>query len=162
MDAYGAGSEHGDRLLAQRSLTWKLACSAWVLLVAVGFVMFSILGWAWGAVLSRSKRMWLWTLMWGVLYAVAVLAIDVGDDGDIGVVLFIAVWMGSIGHAAYLGRGVLRTRAMALATDQGWRESTAGTTVPTPTGMSTIPMPDGVARMPRDLRDSDPGVPPRA
>lgn len=37
--------EHGERLLAQRPLGWKLAVSVWVLVVGLGFVFFSLL---WG------------------------------------------------------------------------------------------------------------------
>lgn len=157
----GTDIVHGERLLAQRSLGWKLACSAWVLMVGVGFVMFSVLGWVLGAVLSRSKKMWLFTVMWGALYAVAAFAMERWTDtSDLGILIFIAIWIGSIGHAAYLSRGVLRARAVALATDQGWREATGETSSPQPPpappqpDLPTIPLPDGVSPRRRDLRDS--------
>ena len=81
----------GERLLAQRSLGWKLACSVWVLIVGVGFVFFSVLGWAIGAALSGSRRMWNFTGMWFALYIVAIVAIKSrSDDSDAGVVVELA------------------------------------------------------------------------
>lgn len=152
------GVVHGERLLAQRSLAWKLATSSWVLLVAAGFVMFSVLGWALGAALSRSRKMWLWTLLWGVLYAAAAVAMELeGAAEDLGVLFFILVWVTSIAHAAYLARGVLRTRAVALAGDRGWEPAAAPTAPPS---MPTIPLPDGVPQLRDDLRDSGPLRPP--
>ncbi|MFK5583236.1 MULTISPECIES: hypothetical protein [unclassified Serinicoccus] len=163
MDQDVRGAEQGDRLLAQRSLFWKLACSVWVLLVAVGFVMFSVLGWALGAVLSRSKKMWWWTLVWGVLYVIAAVAMGFeGDASDADFIVFLTIWVGSTGHAAYLARGVLRTRAVALAKDQAWRTPTAGSPGPGSASMPTIPLPDGVPRLRGDLRDSSPPPPPGA
>lgn len=158
----GTDIVHGERLLAQRSLGWKLACSAWVLMVGVGFVMFSVLGWVLGAVLSRSKKMWLFTVMWGGLYAVAAFAMERWTDtSDLGFLVFIAIWIGSVAHAAYLARGVLRARAVAQARDRGWRAtpdpiSSAPQPPPAPPqpDMPTIPLPDGVSPRRRDLRDS--------
>ena len=158
----GSDIVHGERLLAQRPLGWKLACSVWVLVVGVGFVFFSVLGWALGAVVSRSRRMWSLTLMWFALYIVAIVAIESrSDDSDAGVVVFIAIWIGSVAHAAYLSRGVLRSRAVAQAKTAGWRESPDPTpsvphTPPAPPqpDMPTIPLPDGVSPQRRDLRDS--------
>lgn len=152
----------GERLLAQRSLGWKLACSLWVLVVGVGFVFFSVLGWALGAVVSRSRRMWSLTLLWFALYIVAIVAIESrSDDSDAGVVVFIAIWMGSVAHAAYLSRGVLRSRTVAQARAAGWRGSpepaaSVPQTPPAPPqpDLPTIPLPDGVSAQRRDLRDS--------
>ncbi|QFG68519.1 hypothetical protein [Ornithinimicrobium pratense] len=155
----GTDIVHGERLLAQRSVGWKLVCSAWVLMVGVGFVFFSVLGWIWGAMLSRSRTMWHFTLMWGVLYGFAAYAMERLNDGtDLGVVIFLVIWMGSIAHAAYLSRGVLRARAVALAKDQGWRATAAQTAAPVPPPppqpqMPTIPLPDGVRSQREDLRD---------
>lgn len=154
----GTDIVHGERLLAQRSLGWKLVCSSWLLMVAVGFVMFSVLGWALGAVLSRSRRMWIYTGAWFALYVLAMVAMELWNDtSDVGVVLFIAIWIGSIAHAAYLSRGVLRARAVALAKDHGWQatEVAALPAQPAPPQpeMPTIPLPDGVSRQGRDLRD---------
>lgn len=161
MDHDAAGIEQGERLLAQQSLWWKCVCSAWVLLVAVGFVMFSVLGWAWGALLSRSRRMWLWTLMWGVLYGVAALAMELdGAFEDAGVIVFLVIWVGSIAHAASLSRGVLRARAVALARDRGWRDVPDGPPAqPSGPTMPTIPLPDGVRHLSDDLRDAGPSNP---
>ncbi|WP_131104704.1 hypothetical protein [Ornithinimicrobium sufpigmenti] len=153
----------GERLLAQRSVLWKLLCSSWVLLVGVGFVLLSTLGWVLGAVLSRSKKMWVFTVMWGVLYGFATYAMEYLNDGtDLGVVIFLVIWVGSIAHAAYLSRSVLRARAVALSRDQGWRNAAAETaetsrpaTPPAPPQpeMPTIPLPDGVSPQRRNLRD---------
>src|SRR5699024_12089264 len=99
------------RVLAQRYVGWKLACSVWVLIVGVGFVFFSVLGWAIGAALSGSRRMWNFTGMWFALYIVAIVAIENwSDDSDLGVVVFIAIWIGSGGIASLLSRSALPSR----------------------------------------------------
>jgi thiol:disulfide interchange protein len=162
----GTDIAQGERLLAQRSGGWKLACSIWVLMVGVGFVFFSVLGWIVGSLLSRSRKMWIYTVVWGALFAFALLAMERWDDtdSDLGVVIFIAIWMGSVAHAAYLSRGVLRARAVAQAKDQGWQPSyeltsSQAATPATPPAppqpdMPTIPLPDGVSPQQRGLRDS--------
>lgn len=158
----GTDIVQGERLLAQRSFGWKLACSVWVLIVGVGFVFFSVLGWAIGAALSGSRRMWNFTGMWFALYIVAIVAIqNWSDDSDFGVVVFIAIWIGSVAHAAYLSRSVLRARAVAQARRSGWRATPDQTAsgpemppAPPQPDMPTIPLPDGVSPQRRDLRDS--------
>lgn len=155
----GTDIVQGERLLARRSLGWKLACSTWVLIVGLGFVFFSVLGWALGAVLSRTRTMWIYTGIWFALYLLALFAMEPwADDSDLGILIFIAIWIGSVAHAAYLSRGVLRARAVALAKDQGWRATQQQTppapqTPPQPE-MPTIPLPDGVRSQRRDVRDS--------
>lgn len=158
----GTDIAHGERLLAQRSTGWKLACSLWVVIVGLGFVIFSVLGWAVGAVLSRSKKMWALTLMWLVLYGFAIFAMERwnNDNTDAGVWVFIAIWISSVAHAAYLSRGVLRARAVAVARDRGWQVGPADAgqpeqpPAPPQPDMPTIPMPEGVSRQRGDLRDS--------
>ena len=154
----GTDIVHGERLLAQRSLGWKLACSLWVLVVGFGFVLLSVLGWAAGAVLSRSRKMWVWTGVWFALYLVAMAAMEQLPQNP-GVLIFVIIWIGSVAHAAYLSRGVLRARAVALARDQGWRAipepaQTNRPPQPPQPDMPTIPLPDGVRRQRGDLRDS--------
>lgn len=155
----------GERLLAQRSLGWKLACSAWVLLVALGFGLLSVGGWAIGAALARSRRMWVVTGVWWTLYMLGVYAMENWTDGtDLGYVVFIAVWVGGVAHAAYLSRGVLRARAVAQARRAGTGlapephtsappSSTPHPAAPQQPDLPTIPLPDGVAPQRRDLRD---------
>lgn len=152
-------SMEADRLLAQRSTGWKVGTSVWVALVGLGFVFFSVLGWITGAVLSRAKQMWAWTAMWMVLYAVA---IAVPTEESWGLAIFILVWLGSTAHAAYLARGVLRTRVLALARDASWRQP--GTSVSPPTfsphepPMAQIPLP-GVRPQPHNTQDEAPPLP---
>lgn len=149
--------EHGERLLAQRPLGWKLAISTWVLLVGVGFVFFSLLGWALGAVLSRSRRMWMWTLLWAVVYGVALFISLPDDRSDAELWVFIAAWIGSTAHAAALARGVLRSRAVALAKDAAWQPGAPAQ--PAQPVMPTIPMPDGMPQHRGDVRDTAPPIP---
>jgi hypothetical protein len=155
-DLDGTGIVEGERLLAQRPVGWKLACSLWVVVVGIGFVMFSVLGWALGAVLSRSRKMWVWTLVWAVLYGFAGFAMERMNEGsDVGVTIFIGIWVASIAHAAYLSRGVLRARAVALARDRDWRAAavTPPAQQPPQPDLPTIPLPEGVSRQRGDLRD---------
>lgn len=157
--------EHGDRLLAQRPLWWKLLNSIWILVVPAGFVFFSVLGWALGAVLARKKDMWLLTLGWGVAYAAALTFFGlIKDRSDMSIVPFLIAWIGSTVHAVYLGREVLRWRAVALEKDAGWRSQGALPHTPPPPPppqgfMPTIPMPDGVPQHRGNVTDSAPPIP---
>lgn len=158
----GTDIAHGERLLAQRSGVWKLAVSLWVVVVGAGFVFFSVFGWALGALIARSRRMWGLTGLWFALYVVAIVAIETWSDGtDLGVLVFIVIWISSVAHAAYLSRAVLRARAVASARAAGWRPPERPATgtpqappAPPQPEMPTIPLPDGVAPQRRDLRDS--------
>lgn len=149
--------EHGERLLAQRPLGWKLAVSVWVLVVGLGFVFFSLLGWALGAALSRSRRMWIWTLVWGVIYALALFIALPDDRSDAQLWAFIVAWVAGTAHAAALARGVLRSRAVALAKDAGWQP--VAPAQPAQPFMPTIPMPDGVPQHRGNVQDSAPPIP---
>lgn len=154
---------HGERLLAQRSLGWKLALSTWVLLVGAGFVFLSLLGWVIGAALSRSRRMWVWTAVWGVLYAAALYTSFPDERRDDWIWFFIVVWVAGTAHAAALARGVLRSRAVALAWDAGWRptatDAHAQPPEPPQPAMPTIPMPDGVRQHHGEVSDTAPPPP---
>ena len=150
--------EHGNQLLAQRPLAWKLGVSLWIVVVAAGFVFFSVLGWALGALLSRRKGMWLLTLGWGIAYAAALVFFELTEDvTDLAILPFIIVWVGSVAHALYLSRSVLRWRALALAGDTGWQPTAP--VQPAQPFMPTIPMPDGMPQHRGDVQDSAPPIP---
>ncbi|MGO0578044.1 hypothetical protein [Ornithinimicrobium panacihumi] len=153
--------EHGNRLLAQRPVWWKLLVSSWIVLVAAGFVMFSVLGWALGAVLARRKGMWLLTLGWGLAYAAAVIFFELTQDvTDLAILPFLIAWVGSVAHAIFMSRSVLRWRALALDKDSGWRLPTGiPQAQPAQPFMPTIPMPDGIPQHRGAVQDSAPPIP---
>ena len=116
--------------------------------------MFSIVGWIIGAVLSRSQRMWAWTAMWGGLYVIAYLAMEASQDGlDYLFGLFMLIWLGSLGHAAYLARGVLRMRATKLAQADRWSATATPPVTPPRPDMPTIPLPENVPPQRGHLQD---------
>lgn len=100
----------------RRTRRWRLVRSLWVPLVMLGWGLFAAPGWLWGAAIARTRRLWVWAVVWS-LAAVPGIVVDsfVARPGrghhDLLGAWVIAVWFASSAHAVMARDEVLRRAA---------------------------------------------------